>query len=58
MCFFQTLQTNLAPGAPNLNPLCPTWTRAFEALFTNYGVLKVALLEILESMKVVEMNIP
>ena len=50
---YQTLQSDLAPSAPNLKPLCPTcWTvrtRALEALVANYGVLKVALLEIHES---------
>ena len=50
---FQTLQSNLSPSAPNLKPLCPTrWTvrtKALEALVANYGVLKVALLEIHES---------
>ena len=50
---FQTLQSQLTPGAPSLKPLCPTrWTvrtRAIESVLTNYEVLTSALVEIHDS---------
>ena len=46
---FQSLQDQLAPGAPSLKPLCPTrWTvhtRAIEVVISNYEVLITALIE-------------
>ena len=50
---FQSLQTQLTPGAPTLKPLCPTrWTvrtRAIQAVISNYQVLTTALIEIHDS---------
>ena len=50
---FQTLQGQLAPGAPTLKPLCPTrwtvYTRAIESVVSNYEVLTSALVEIHQS---------
>ena len=47
---FQSMQSQITPGAPSIKPLCPTrWTvrtSAIESILTNYNVLCDVLAEI------------